>query len=142
MITTKKLLIGKATFIGDFQYDIGVKNQKDSNKLVGVSDNWHHHKDSIRIGWFWDDVINRIAIVGISYNRGKRIIKRITSVEANKEYSFAIYIEKSKYITVFNGEYVDFERSSKWFLPRFVLKPYFGGYKKAVKDFKFNFKIF
>jgi hypothetical protein len=140
--TTKKVLIGKATFLGDFSYDIGAKHQKDSNKLIGLSDSWHHHRNSIRIGWYWDNVINRIAIVGICYNRGKRTIKRITSVEANEEYSFAVYIEKDKYFAVFDGEWVEFERSSKWWLPKLVLKPFYGGRISAPKDFKFNIKIF
>jgi hypothetical protein len=48
--TTKKVLIGKATFLGDFSYDIGAKHQKDSNKLIGLSDSWHHHISSIRKG--------------------------------------------------------------------------------------------
>lgn len=140
--TTKKVLIGKVTFIGDFSYDIGSKHQKDSNKICGLSDNFSHHQDSIRLGWFWDSIINKIAIVGIHYKDGKRSIKRITSVEANKEYSFTISIDKNCYLASFNGEYLLFERSSKWCLPRVILNPYFGGKISAPKDLKFNIKIF
>lgn len=134
--TTKKVLIGKITFIGDFSYDIGSKHQKDSNKICGLSDNFSHHQDSIRLGWFWDSIINKIAIVGIHYKNGKRSIKRITSVEANKEYSFTISIDKNCYLASFNGEYLLFERSSKWNFLRYYLFPYFGGKERAVKDFK------
>jgi hypothetical protein len=140
--TTKKVLIGKATFLGDFSYDIGAKHQKDSNKLIGLSDSWHHHISSIRIGWRWNKTLNALEVVGISYNRGKREIKRIKLIETNKEYSFAVYIEKDKYFAVFDGEWVEFERNNRWWLPRLVLNPYFGGFTKAPKDLKFNIKIF
>ena len=141
-LTFKDIIIGKVTFLGDFSYDIGDKHQKDSNKLTGLSNGLHHHIGSVRIGWRWNKTSNSLEVVGICYNRGKREIKRIKLVKENKEYSFTIHISKDYYTILFDGEVVVFENSSKWRFLRYYLFPYFGGKVKAVKDFKFNIKIF
>lgn len=139
-LTFKKMIIGKITFLGDHEYNIG-KYQKDSNKVVGLSDNFFHHMDSIRLGFRWNSIVKRIDLVGICYNGGKREIKTITRVDANKEISFLISIEKDKYLVAVGEEFVSFERSSKWNFLRYYLFPYFGGVSKSPKDLKFKLEL-
>ena len=139
-LTFKNIIIGKITFLGDHEYDIG-KYQKDSNKTCGLSDNFFHHMDSIRLGFRWNSVVKRIDLVGICYNGGKREIKTITRVDANKEVSFLISIEKDKYLVAVGEEFVSFERSSKWNFLRYYLFPYFGGEVRAPKTFKIKLNI-
>ena len=138
--TFRKVLIGSFTLLGDFSYDIG-KKQTDSNKLFGVSDSWHHHKNSIRIGWRWNRIVNRIEIVGICYNGGKRVIKQITRIDSNNKIDFIISIEKDKYLVRVGDEFVTFDRNSRWKLFRYFLFPFFGGVTKAPKDFKFKIDL-
>ena len=72
---------------------------------------------------------------------GKREIKTITRVDANKEVSFLISIEKDKYLVAVGEEFVSFERSSRWNFLRYYLKLYFGGKSKASKDLKFKLEL-
>lgn len=139
-LTFKKVIVGRITFLGDHEYNIG-KYQKDSNKVAGLSDNFFHHMDSIRLGFRWNSVVKRIDLVGICYNGGKREIKTITRVDANKEVSFLISIEKDKYLVAVGEEFVSFDRSSKWNFLRYYLFPYFGGTTKAPKTFKIKLDI-
>lgn len=139
-LTFKKIIVGRITFLGDHEYDIG-KYQKNSNKICGLSDNFFHHMDSIRLGFRWNSVIKRIDLVGICYNNGKREIKTITRVDANKEVSFLISIEKDKYLVAVGEEFVSFERSSKWNFLRYYTKLYFGGGSKSPKDLKFRLEL-
>lgn len=39
-------------FKSDPTYTVPNKeDQKDTNKIFGISDSWHHHEHSVRIGW-------------------------------------------------------------------------------------------
>ena len=140
--TFKDIIIGKVTFLGDFYYNIGAKHQKDSNKVIGLSNGFWHRWSSIRVGWRWDKTLNSLEVVGICYNRGKREIKRIKLIKENKEYSFTIHISNDYYTILFDDQVVTFENKSKWKFLRYYLFPYFGGRVSAPKDFKFNIKTF
>jgi len=84
--TIKDSINGVFTFIDGYKYLI--EKQKDSNKLIGLSDNWSHHIDSVRIGWRYNlKYPDMIEIVGIVYNNGERIIFSITHVQPNKKIS-------------------------------------------------------
>lgn len=139
--TFKRLLLGTVKFLGDFSYTIS--KQKDTNKLIGLSDNWNHHKDSIRIGWRFDMSSQRIEIMSIVYSGGKRSIEHLAWTQPEREYSFIVSVEKDYYLISFGSESKIVPRSSKWrlWMPRFILKPYFGGTTKAQKDFNFVFKL-
>ena len=139
-LTFKSVIVGKVTFLDDHEYDIG-KYQKDSNKICGLSDNFSHHMDSIRLGWRYNSIVKRIDLVGICYNGGKREIKTITRVDANKEISFLISIERDKYLVAVGDSFVPFDRSSRWNFLRYYLKLYFGGKSKSPKDLKFKLEL-
>ena len=141
--TTKKVLIGKITFIGDFSYDIGSKHQKDSNKICGLSNGIRHRYNSIRIGFRWNKVLKCIDIVGICYDKGKREIRVINRISNNSEkIPFLISIEKDKYIVKVGDKVEMFNNTSKWKFIRYFLFPYFGGIKPAPKDLKFKLELF
>lgn len=128
---------GIVKFIGDFEYHID--KQKDTNKLIGLSDSYYHHVDSIRIGWRWSEVANKLEIMTILYRDSKRSIEHLCYVEdMNKEYDFEIKILSDYYLVIFNKTCVFIDRTSNWCFPRFVLKPYFGGTTKSPKNFKFD----
>lgn len=129
----KGYLIGSVVFKGDFTYDLN----GDTNKLIGLSDNWHHHRDSIRLGWRYYKGKKEIMV--IQYKRGKRTITKLCEFEENKEYWFQIYICDGYYEIWFDKYSLELERKSKWFI-HYLLKPYFGGKNKAPKDFKFEIK--
>lgn len=131
---------GRVKFIGSFEYYID--KQKDTNKLIGISDSYHHHKNSIRIGWRWSKIMNKIEIMTIVYNDSKRSIEHLCFIEDQSlEYSFEVKVLKDYYVVNFNDQSVFIDRVSNWFLPRIVLKPYFGGTTKSPKDFRMDIDL-
>lgn len=131
---------GTIKFLGDFEYYID--KQKDTNKLIGLSDSYHHHKNSIRLGWRWSKLMSKIEIMTILYSDSKRTIQHFCFIEDQaKEYEFEIKILKDYYVVIFNKQNVFIERTSSWCLPSVVLKPYFGGTTKAPKEFKFDIDL-
>lgn len=139
--TFKRLLLGTVEFEDDFSYSIA--KQEDTNKLIGLSDSWHLHKHSIRLGWRWDITSQRIEIMTIVYKKGKRTIEHLCWAQPERKYNFIISVEKDYYLISFNNNSKIISRTSSWklFMPRFILKPYFGGTTKAPKEFNFKFNI-
>jgi len=115
--------------------------QKDTNKIFGISDSWHHHKNSIRIGW---RVINEfVEFMCYYYVDGKHYSQIIYVTEiknSNKSFNGSIEIQKDKYIVKFKNGTCIIGRKSKWFGIRYLLFPYFGGTTVSPKDFKINIK--
>lgn len=136
-LTCKNKLSGVIEFIDDVSYKIDL--QKDTNKIIGLSDNWHHHKDSCRLGWRWNLIEEKIEIMTIVYSRGKRTIKHLCFAEEDKEYQFEIIITRNSYILRFNTDIAIIRRTRRWKFIRSILHPYFGGKTKSPKDF--NIKI-
>ena len=138
-ITLSNNIKGTVKFNSDFEYN----SNGDTNKLIGLSDNWHHHKDSIRLGWRWNNTLDCLEIMIIKYSKSIReisLLKRINKSDLTKKHDFEIIIEKENYLISFSGETKTLKRDSKWSFLRVILKPYFGGKDKAPKDFKFNIK--
>jgi hypothetical protein len=150
-IVCNNYIKGTINFLNDVKYD--VENQGDTNKIIGLSDNWHHHKDSIRLGWRYYKEKNQIMV--ISYVNGKRSISYLFDFEVGVEYNFLILITDNYYLVGFkeNEEFRNLQlelklnnlksinRYSNWKLPRLLLKPYFGGKQKAPKEFKIKIEI-
>ena len=138
-LTFSSKINGFVTFEGDFSYEI--EKQKDTNKLIGLSDSWSHHKDSIRIGWRWDKKRECIELMSILYSGGNREIKPLLLLSKDKDatISYEIEILPKKYkITINGGDYL-IDRKSTWKFLRVKLQPYFGGTTVAPKDFSFKF---
>jgi hypothetical protein len=124
------------SFIGSFMYKI--KKQKDTNKLIGFSDSWYHHRNSVRVGWRWNNVVGNVELMAIIYNNGKRTIKHLKFLPSSKRVLIKIEITPNNYLIKINHEEFLFERTSKWGFIRYGLFPYFGGDTVAPKDFRFT----
>jgi len=140
-LTLKKEIKGYFNFISGVPYKI--KNQKDTNKLIGLSDALHHHKDSVRIGWRYIPENDFIEISAIVYSNKKRTITKITEVHPKTFSHFSIKIDSENYIINVNNKEVYIPRTSKYKCVRYILYPYFGGKTKTPKKIKIkmDFKI-
>lgn len=138
-LTRKNRISGTIKFLGDVSYYISL--QKDTNKIVGLSDNWHHHKDSVRLGWRWNIIERKIEIMSIIYCRGKRTIKHLCFTEDNEDKEFEIMINKNNYILRFDTTIYIAPRRSKWSWIRYHLWPFFGGKEKAPKNIYIKLEI-
>lgn len=130
--TFKKSLSGSFRFKSGCEYVID--KQKDMNKLIGLSDNWHHHMDSLRIGWRYDLKKKTVELSYIVYKDNARHIGYLQHITINKEYNFKVEILEDKYVIQINGNTTYIERSSKWCGPRYKLNPYFGGTTKSPNE--------
>lgn len=140
--TLKKKIILDFKLKGDFTYICDdIKNQKDTNKIFGISDSYYHRRDSIRIGFRY--INDNIELLAYYYNKGKHYAEKIDNIQCDKEYNLEIYISDKNYHIKYNfNEYI-YPRTSKWFFMRYLLFPYFGGEERAKKDltFKINYKL-
>jgi hypothetical protein len=142
-LTIKDSINGVFTFIDGYKYLI--EKQKDSNKLIGLSDNWSHHIDSARIGWRYNPRYpEMIEMVAIIYHNTKRTIFAITHVEPNKKNYFSIEILDDYYKIRINKTVVAAQRKSSWDFVRYQLNPYFGGTtpspNEVLIDLEVNFE--
>jgi hypothetical protein len=137
-IVCKNYIKGTITFLNDVEYQI--TRQGDTNKLIGLSDNWNHHKDSIRLGWRYYK--GKRQIMTIAYVNGKRSISYLCDFEIGKSYKFRIMIFENYYMLRFEGSsYKIIDRKSTWKYPRLLLKPYFGGKETTNKEFKIKIEL-
>lgn len=138
--TFKDILRGTFKLEGDFSYSIPL--QKDTNKLVGLSDAWHHHIDSVRIGWRWDPKMERVQLMAIIYSNADRTITPMEYIDTNKEYTFNImilsdpYVKQRLYVIYINQTRYEYYGDSSYDFIRYILFPYFGGKQEAPRDFK------
>jgi len=128
-LTFRKSIKGTFKFIGDVSYD----GNLDTNKLIGLSDSYHHHVNSIRLGWRWN---NGLELMAICYRNGNREIRPICFIEPDVDYEFSIMIHKYTYQIMTAGQIQFFTRKSKWWFVRYWLFPFFGGQSKSPKEFK------
>lgn len=136
-IVCNNYIKGTITFLNDVEYEI--TRQGDTNKIIGLSDNLSHHKDSIRLGWRYYK--GKRQIMTIAYVKGQRIIWYLCDFEVGKTYDFSIKIDYRLYEVSFANNVSKIHRYSTWKLPRLLLKPYFGGKQKAPKEFKIKIDL-
>jgi hypothetical protein len=130
--TCKNAIIGTFEFVDDPKYTID--KQKDTNKMIGLSDAIHHHWNSIRIGWRWNKEMNNVEFMTILYQRGKRTIEHLCYMGSTYNV-FILIIKENSYVVTVNDTTRIIPRKSRWQGPRVVLKPYFGGTTAAPKEF-------
>lgn len=122
-------------FIGNQEYSIDT--QEDTNKIIGLSDNWHHHKDSFRLGWRWN---NGVELMSDVYIGGKRVIESICFIETDTVYKGYLDMSGDNYNIIIHGNKLtinkSYSRTSTWGTIRYFLFPYFGGKNKAPKEIK------
>lgn len=115
---------GKAMFSASCEYEL-TENIGQINKLTGLSNGLDHQKNSIRIGWVYEN--GAFDLYSYSYYNGERTEQKLTSVLTDEVFSFKIGIELNRYYIIINGvEYntpVSFDELDNSYL----LYPYFGG---------------
>lgn len=135
--TLKKRLCFTFEFVSDPSYILSNKlDQDDSNKIFGISDSWYHRRHSIRVGWRYDDKLQK-AIYNVYYYRdGKHYVEDLGEIIQGKSYLCIIDIHRDSYTVFSLDKQVTVPRTSKWWGPRYLLFPYFGGQQVAPKQFK------
>ena len=123
--------------VGDFSYTADLpENQKDTNKIFGISDSFHHRRDSIRIGFRY--LQGNLELMAYYYNNGVRKSEKIQNIETDKEYTIKMEISDNLYLLEVDSNKHEFTRTSEWCFVRYLLYPYFGGQEKAKKDLTFE----
>lgn len=140
----KSELLCKVIFNETCKYNLETIDQLDFNKLIGLSFGLHHN-NSIRIGWRYDNINNKIEICPYIYYLGNKPkgweVPVISYINLNEQYYFKIKRTHDKYIievlanTTDLISYYEFPITSSS-IPKFgyVLYPYFGGNRKAPHD--------
>jgi len=138
-LTFSRKLKASITLLGDFSYKCDlVENQKATNKIIGLSDDYFHQINSVRIGFRY--LNNKIELMLYYYNNKNHYSIKIGEVICNQEFKIEIEIQDYKYLVKFNDDIFYAPRTSKWNFIRYVLFPYFGGKEKSKSELLFNIK--
>jgi len=111
-------------------------DQKDTNKIFGISDSWHHRQHSVRIGWRHNLDTNQTTYCAYYYRDGKHYVEELGPLKINENIYVCIEIKKDHYKVTTLDKTLEIPRTSKWFGLRYFLYPYFGGQQVAPKHFK------
>lgn len=144
ILTIKHKISGVITF-QDINYEIDREYIKDTNKIIGLSNNWHHHMDSVRIGWRMNQDLtgynDSIEIMVTYYENDKRVIIPLTTTKPISVDQYSIEITKDSYVVRYNETEVSIPIDTKRFPFHYVCKPFFGGNAVAPKVFNFEISI-
>lgn len=128
LLIKPKLLVYRVTFTESCRYDIG-NDQGDINKLFGIGYFPHHHDNSVRIGWNYNIVSGKIQLWAYWYADGVRQWSYLRSADFGVPYYFKICIDEGEHTIDVSGR-----RFSIYLKPQsigYLLRPYFGGNRKA-----------
>lgn len=137
--TFKRKINFTVKFNSDFYYKVPSRYIKDTNKIFGISDGYHHHRHSVRLGCrkLGDIVEFRIYY----YLDGKHysdLCYAVLASELKKSYNGSIEIKRNQYVFKFANTTTMIMRTSWWFGPRYLLFPYFGDKTKQGTAPPFN----
>lgn len=109
------------------------------NKLYGVSYGFDHHYRSVRIGWNYNSVIDKIDLYLYYYVNGKRGFQKIMSVPQYEEVIFTIqHFEKERRVAVMTthgeNQVIKYISSIDIGIINFKLFPYYGGTETAPNN--------
>ena len=108
------------------------------NKLIGFSEDTHHHKNSVRIAWRSTDKEIRFALY--AYVDEERVIKEFpTRYTLEQTVEMHLYREGDKYIGRVQDETLEIDSPDNDYT--YTLFPYFGGNEPAphIMWFVFDF---
>lgn len=117
-----------------FDYDYEGQDDFDTSKIIGLSDDYNHLKNSARIGWR-KNRRNEFECVAIVHNNRKIKTRFICRLPLTK-FTFRIVIDKGFYYFSVNDMKIRMERTSDWNSIRYKLAPYAGGDSKAKQKMK------
>lgn len=112
------------------------QDQKDTNKIFGISDSWYHRRHSIRIGWSYNPKTEKATYCAYYYRDGKHYVETMGELAKGDTHTVYIEVLKDSYTVVTADKVLTIPRTSKWWGPRYFLFPYFGGQQVAPKEFK------
>lgn len=137
LYTGKKTFICKVQFTESCRYDLGTIDQLDINKLWGVSFGYHK-TNSIRIGWNYNLVTNKIDLYWYIYEDGFRRYNKIDSCEIGevKEIHLALLPSINEFMMYTNNSNVLVSYRYPSYLIGYYLYPYFGGNISAPHNIK------
>jgi hypothetical protein len=128
------------------KYDLpGDYDDEDVNKLFGFSFTIDHHKESARVGWYYNSELNKFILVAYCYVEGKRRIEFLGEFNLFEFVSVRITPNDSHYLFSVrdnNGILRASVKVSKWKRHEigYTLGAYFGGNKPAPHDMKITLK--
>lgn len=114
----------------------------DINKLFGLSDGLDIHQNSVRIGWRGEG--DKISLWSYVYSNGERIMERLVDVRPDEVVMAIVGISLSgrkywiSFLTESDAVRHRVKRKSKWWGPRVLLRPYFGGDSPAPVDIEID----
>lgn len=115
---------GKAMFSKSCEYVL-TENIGQINKLTGLSNGLDHQKNSIRIGWVYEN--GAFDLYCYAYYNSERIEQKLTSVLTDEIFTFKIWIDLSGYHIILNGVQTDINAPFDELDSSYLLYPYFGG---------------
>ncbi len=123
--------------LGDHKYHFDTKEEQiKTNKLIGLSDNFYHRKDSIRVGYRFYN--NKYELMVYYYNNCDNSSQVIGEIYEDLEFNIELKILKDRYLVKYNDNKYYFNRTSKWKFLRYYTYPYFGGINPSQKDIKIS----
>lgn len=140
-VCKERSMRAKVTFHKDCEYNLPSQDKQDINKLFGYSFG-HHHRNSLRIGWRYNEDRKQIEVVSYIYIDGVRQTERhLAWCDFEEEYE--MYIDNSEnyaYMIVytFAGICVPFRNKLGVSYP---LSLYFGGNNTAPHDMTIDLTI-
>lgn len=132
LLIKPKLLAYRVGFTESCRYDLGVRDQGDINKLFGVGYFPSHHDNSVRVGWNYDIVSGKINVFAYWYAEGICNWQYLRSVEIGLPYYFKMFIDGDNHRLDIAGRVYNVSVNSTQVA--YLLRPYFGGNKKAPHD--------
>lgn len=140
-----KSLSKRICFDYSCKYDLKTEDQLDINKLFGVGYWPHHHQESARFGWRWNESVGKMEIFAYVYSRGKRISKGICMVSAGVFYQYHLLVQKDRYVFVVVSPtgmhfHMDVKVDRHCIGVGYKLGAYFGGNLPAPKEMTISTK--
>lgn len=146
-----KQIAKQVTFTSSCRYFIG-EDQTDKNKLFGWSYGFHH-KNSVRVGWFFNYQTSKIEVCLYVYTAGVLSKSKTIECEINTPYNitlssdingyninYTLNVQKVQFLNeASNMESVSYNAVAK--LPKwgYKLTAYFGGNRTAPHDINIEY---
>ena len=136
------ILSYKVRFTDSCKYTLPPEDQLDVNKLFGIGYFPYHHKNSVRFGWRYNpEQPDKMEIMGYWYDNGERMMVSMGFVDFNREYTYEMWMVRGGGNTLHHLK-VDMRYKNLHLEVLlegecdmgYLLRPYFGGNRKAPHD--------
>jgi hypothetical protein len=138
LLIKPRLLAYRIAFTESCRYDVG-NDQADINKLFGIGYFPSHHNNSVRVGWNYDIVSGKIQLWAYWYENSIRRYSYLRSVDIGNIYYIKIYIDGEEHTIDASGRRFSVNVKPQVF--GYLLRPYFGGNRKAPHDMMIDMEM-